>query len=80
MDMSEAFLSEDIFYFNKDKDKINLNFYLSKENHDNTHITEGGKIGFKFEPESSQSEEAFFITKLKYRKIISELVFTIKYD
>ena len=79
MDMSEGILSQDNFYFN-DNDKSLLDFYLCKKNNDDTHITEGGKIGFKFQPEAAQSEEAFFITNLKYKEIISELVFSFEYN
>ena len=79
MDMSEGILSQDNFYFN-DNVKSLLDFYLCKKNNDDTHITEGGKIGFKFQPEAAQSEEAFFITNLKYKEIISELVFSFEYN
>ena len=80
LDMSEGILSEDNFYFNNGKDQSFLTFYLCNKNNDESHITEGGKIGFKFEPESSQSEEAFFITNLKEKNLISELIFSFKYD
>ena len=74
MDMSEGILSQDNFYFN-DNVKSLLDFYLCKQNNDDTHITEGGKIGFKFQPEAAQSEEAFFITNLRYKEMVSDLVF-----
>ena len=81
MDMSEGILSKDIFYLNNNNnDKHYLNFYLSEKNNDESHITEGGKIGFKFQPENAQSEQAFFITNLKKEEIISEMVFSIKYE
>ena len=78
MDMSEGILSQDFFYFNNNKHL--LDFYLCKKNNDDTHISEGGKIGFKLEPENAQSEEAFFISNLKYKDLISELVFSFKYN
>ncbi len=77
IDMSEGILSQDIFFI---KNNTLLDFYLCKKNNDNSHITEGGKIGFKLEPESAQSEEAFFITNLKHKNLISNLIFSIKYD
>ena len=77
MDMSEGILSQDIFFI---KNNSLLDFYLCKKNNDNSHITEGGKIGFKLETESAQSEEAFFITNLKHKNFISNLIFSIKYD
>ena len=87
MDMSEGILSKDNFYLsnnnndnNNDNDKYLLDFYLSKKNHGNSHITEGGKIGFKFQTESSQSEKAFFITNLKRQQLISNLIFSLKYE
>ena len=81
MDMSEGILSQDNFYlYNNNNNEFLFNFYLCKKNNDDTHITEGGKIGFKFQPEAAQSEEAFFITNLKYKNIISESVFSFKYD
>ena len=79
IDMEEAILSQDNFYFNDNEASL-LDFYLCKKNYDDTHITEGGKIGFKFQPEAAQSEEAFFITNLKYKEIISELVFSVEYN
>jgi len=77
MDMSEGILSQDIFFI---KNNTLLDFYLCKKNNDNSHITEGGKIGFKLETESAQSEEAFFLTNLKNKNLISNLIFSIKYD
>ena len=77
IDMSEGILSQDIFFI---KNNTLLDFYLCKKNNDDSHITEGGKIGFKFEPESAQSEEAFFITNLKHKNLISNLIFSIKYE
>ena len=77
MDMSEGILSQDIFYL---KNESLLDFYLCKKNNDDTHITEGGKIGFKLEPENAQSEEAFFITNLNHKNLISNLIFSILYD
>ena len=77
MDMLEGILSQDIFLI---KNNTLLDFYLCKKNNDNSHITEGGKIGFKLETESAQSEEAFFLTNLKYKNLISNLIFSIKYD
>ena len=53
-------------------------FYLCTKNNDNTHIPEGGRIGFKFEPECLQNEDAVFITNLKKNDLISELIFSFK--
>lgn len=77
MDMSEGILSKDIFNLNNQN--FFMDFYLSEKNHYESHINEGGKIGFKFRPESAQSEEAFFIKNLKKNEIISELIFSFKY-
>lgn len=79
-DISKAILSKDIFYFNNDGIQSFINFYLCKENHDNTHITEGGKIGFKLNSIYAESEKSSFITNLKQNKLISSSIFSFKYD
>ena len=81
IDMYEGILSKDNFYLSNDNnEKYLFDFYLSKKNHDESHITEGGKIGFKFESECAQSKKAFFITNLKRELLISNLIFSLKYD
>ena len=45
-DMEKGILSKDLFNLN-DNVSSYLNFYLCKENKYYSHITEGGKIGFK---------------------------------
>ena len=81
IDMYEGILSKDNFYLSNDNnEKYLFDFYLSKKNHDESHITEGGKIGFKFESECAQSKKAFFITNLKRELLISNLIFSLKYE
>ena len=79
-DMSYAFLSKDNFYFNNDNIESLIPFYLSVENYERTHITEGGKMGFKLFSTSAHSEDSNFINNLKKNKIISSYLFSIIYD
>ena len=79
-DMSYAILSKDNFYFNSDNIQSSIPFYLCVENYEKTHITEGGKIGFKLYSTNAHSEKSSFINILKKNKIISSYVFSIIYD
>lgn len=78
-DLLLAFLSEDFIYYNKDVN-IAIKFYLSKKNIEESHITEGGKIGFKPFPSYGEEEKASFIDNLKINRIISSKIFSLKYD
>jgi len=78
-DLIEGILSEDQFYFN-DNIQTFINFYLDKESSGSSHITEGGKIGFKIHPEYDESKNVSFISNLKENKLISSKIFSIKYD
>ena len=78
-DLSEGILSKDQFYFN-DGIQPFLNFYLDKESSASSHITEGGKIGFKIHPEYEESNDVSFISNLKENNLISAKIFSIKYD
>ena len=77
-DLSEGILSKDIFYFKNNKS--NINFYLSKKNFGDSHITEGGKIGFKPYPPYQENEYSSFITNLKENNLISYKTLFFKYD
>jgi len=77
-DMRIGILSKDNFHINNND--IPINFYLSKENIYNSHITEGGKIGFKLYPSYLQSKEASFIHNLKNNNIISSYIFFFEYN
>jgi len=79
-DMSYAILSKDNFYFNSDNIQSSIPFYLCVENYEKTHITEGGKLGFKLYSTNAHSEKSSFINILKKNKIISSYVFSIIYD
>jgi hypothetical protein len=79
-DMSYAILSQDNFYFNNDNTQSLISFYLCVENYEKTHITEGGKIGFKLYSTSAHSEKSSFISILKKNRIISSYVFSIIYN
>ena len=77
-DMEEGTLSKDNFYFTESTYPIN--FYLSISSFYNTHITEGGIIGFRLFPLISDDEyETSFIKNLKQLKVISNYIFTFKY-
>lgn len=80
IDMYEGTDSKDLFFLNNEQNGHYFRFYLCTKNNDNTHIPEGGRIGFKFEPECLQNEDAVFITNLKKNDLISELIFSFKYD
>ena len=77
-DLETAIFSEDKFYL--DNKESFINFYLAKDNTGYSHITEGGKIGFKPYPFFSETDDSSFLTNLKNNKMISENVFTFKYD
>ena len=77
-DMKKGTLSKDNFYINNNI--IPLKFYLSKENIFNSHINEGGKIGFKLYPSQFQSKESSFIQNLKNNNIISSKIFLFEYN
>ena len=78
-DLETAIFSEDKFYFNKNIESF-INFYLAKENIRNSHISEGGKIGFKPYSFYSEHDDSSFINNLKKNNMISEYIFTIKYN
>ena len=78
-DLNEGILSKDIFYFNNN-DKSYINFYLSKKNFGDAHITEGGKIGFMAYPSYKENKSSSFITNLKENNLISYEIFYFKYD
>ena len=74
-------LSTDDFYF--DSNPSNIHFFLSIENYPLSHITEGGKIGFKFWQKNEQPEnfkDLTFVTNLKNLDIISGYEFSFIYD
>ena len=80
-DLEKGMLSTDDFYF--DSNPSNINFFLSIANCADSHITEGGKIGFKFwqkyeEPEKFKN--LTFVKNLKNLDIISGYEFSIIYD
>ena len=77
-DLSEGILSKDIFYF--DNNKSYIKFYLSKKNYIESHITKGGKIGFKPYPIYQENEYSSLITNLKENNIISFKTIFFKYD
>ena len=78
-DMEEGILSKDNFYFSESTYPIN--FYLSKLSFYNTHITEGGIIGFKLYSLISEDKyETSFIKNLKQLKLISNYIFSFKYS
>ena len=77
-DMKKGILSKDNFYINDNI--IPFKFYLSKENIFESHINEGGKIGFKLYPTQLQSKEPSFIQILKNTNIISSNIFLFKYN
>ena len=77
-DLDYAIKSKDSFFFNN-KDST-FKFYLAKNNREDSHITEGGKIGFQFSPNYSEEDDTSFINNLKENNIISSKIFTFKYD
>lgn len=78
-DTTNVILSKDIFYF-QNNNISEYNFYLCKENKYHTHITEGGKIGFKLNAPHFESEQSSFLKNLKDNNIISSYIFSLKYD
>ena len=71
-DLYKGLFSMDKFYFNINNNNTQeslLRFYLSKENNDNSHITEGGIIGFKPYAFYSESDDSSFLTNLKKNKL-----------
>ena len=78
-DLSKADLSEDYLYFNNNINS-SIKFYLAKENIEYSHITEGGKIGFKPFQTYSEEETTSFIENLKNNKIISSKIVSFRYD
>ena len=78
-DLYKAYLSEDYLYFNSNINS-SIKFYLAKENIEYSHITEGGKIGFKPFEIYSEDEKTSFIENLKNNKIISSKIFSFRYD
>ncbi len=79
-DIAGGFLAKDNFYFNNENNKFFMNFYLCTKNHENTHITEGGIIGFKLSSEHVESDKSCFITNLKQNNLISNYLFSFVYD
>ena len=77
-DLEYAIKSKDSFYLNNEN--YSINFYLAKENKEESHITEGGKIGFGLSPPYSEEDDTSFIHNLKENNIISTKIFTFKYD
>ena len=77
-DLIKGILSEDTFYFNSTSSSIK--FYLSVENYGDSHITEGGKLGFRYFNEYNESLESNFVIKLKNLGKISSYDIAILYD
>ena len=77
-DLDLAIKSKESFYLNNEN--YSINFYLAKENKEESHITEGGKIGFEFSSHYSEDDDTSFIHNLKENNIISSKIFTFKYD
>lgn len=80
-DLVKGMLSTDDFYF--DSKPSNIHFYLSIQNFEFSHITEGGKIGFKFY-DKDEMDKKFqnlnFIKNLKNNGLISGYEFSFIYD
>ena len=84
-DMNKGIISKENFYLFEQKNKnnqsyFNFDFSLCKENRFKTHITEGGKIGFKMIPPVTDSDETNFIKNLKNSGLIDARVFLLKYN
>ena len=80
-DLVKGLLSTDNFYF--DSNPANIHFFLSIENYGLSHITEGGKIGFRFWQKDELPEkfkDLAFVTNLKNLDLISGYEFSIIYD
>ena len=77
-DLVKGILSEDTFYFNSTSS--NIKFYLSVENYGFSHITEGGKLGFRYFNEYNEFRESNFVINLKNLDMISSYDISILYD
>ena len=80
-DLVKGILSTDDFYF--DSKPSNIPFYLSTENFRYSHITEGGKIGFKYFDKDKQPKKfqnLSFVKNLKNLGLISSYDFSFIYD
>ena len=80
-DLVKGILSNDDFYF--DSKPSNIPFYLSIENYALSHITEGGKIGFKYWDKDEQPKKfqnLTFVKSLKNLGLISSYDFSFIYD
>ena len=80
-DLVKGILSKDDFYFDS-KPSI-IPFYLSIENFRYSHITEGGKIGFKYWDKDKQPKKfqnLSFVKSLKSLGLISSYDFSFIYD
>ena len=80
-DLVKGMLSTDDFYF--DSDPSNIHFFVSIENYGLSHITEGGKIGFRFwhkDDLPKKFQNLTFVTNLKNLDIISGYEFSFIYD
>ena len=80
-DIVKGILSSDYFYF--DSKPFNIPFFLSVENYPFSHITEGGKIGFRFWDRDEQPEKhqnLTFVKSLKNLGLISGYDFSFIYD
>ena len=77
-DLVKGILSEETFYFNSTSS--NIKFYLSVENYAKSHITEGGKLGFRCFNVYNESLESNFVIKLKNLGKISSYDIAILYD
>ena len=80
-DLVKGILSNDDFYF--DSKPSNIPFYLSIENYALSHITEGGKIGFKYWDKDEQPKKfqnLSFVKSLKNLGLISSYDFSFIYD
>ena len=80
-DLVKGMLSTDNFYF--DSNPANIHFFLSIENYGLSHITEGGKIGFKLWDKYVQPEEfkdLTFVKNLKNLDLISGYEFSFIYN
>ncbi len=79
-DLGIAYISEDNFYFDSSKNSI-MKFYLSIENYDAAHITEGGKIGLDLDSSDIIVDKNMnFVYYLAEKKYISSYNFSILYD
>lgn len=80
-DLVKGMLSTDNFYF--DSQPYKIHFYLSIQNFVYSHITEGGKIGFKFfdrDEMDKKFKDLNFIKSLKNNELISGYEFSFIYD